>query len=308
MERQPVRKHGIRLQIRSNTVGLLVTVLLAIAVEGYAEIPLQVRETLGIARTNEMVHNGIPVAKEEGWLSTDNLIVEDADGTQIPATFEVLSRWAGGKDDASQLIQWLLVTFPATVDASETAHYFLRTGAPVSPATTVSLVDNGTSYTINTGPAQFDINKNSFSFFDSISQGGSLIAQGNGGSHATVATQSEAAAAAPQSCIVERQNNHYTVVKCEGDYANTPVGASPNDAPISYKIRYEFFAGSPTVIVNHKFFWAGSGSDSSNGRPSGSYYFTMDNVSLSLPDMPFSIHLPIAARISLITGKSSARG
>ncbi len=152
--------------------------------------------------------------------------------------------------------------------------------------TSVSLVDNGSSYSINSGPAQFVINKNSFSFFDAISQGGSMLAQGNGGSHATVAGQMEAAASVLRSCIVERQNDLYLVVKCEGDYANTPVGVSPNAEPISYKVRYEFFAGSPTVIVSHKFFWAGSGSSSSNGRPSDSYYFTIDNVSLSLPDMP----------------------
>ncbi len=93
------------------------------AVEGHAEIPLQIRESLGITRTNEMVHNGVPVARKDGWLSTDNLIVEDGNGVQVPATFEVLSRWAGGKDNATKPIQWLLVTFPASVAASDTANF-----------------------------------------------------------------------------------------------------------------------------------------------------------------------------------------
>lgn len=283
--RSSAMRVGKSLLFHSSLAFLSGTVLLGTPKKGHADIPLQVKETLGISRTAEMVHNGIPVAREEGWLSTTNLIIEDEEGTQIPATFEVLSRWAGGKDDTSQPIQWLLVTFPATLNAYETANYSVKTGSPVSPTAVISLTDNGSSYTINTGTAQFVIGKTGYSFFDAISRGGNMLAQGNGGSNSTVAGQSEAAALAPRNIVIERQNDHYVVIKIEGDYGNTPIGASPNDAPLSYKTRYEFFASSPTAIVTHKFFWAGSGSDSSNGRPSGDYHFTVDNVSLALPDM-----------------------
>ncbi len=264
---------------------LLFACTLTLAMKANADIPLEVRETEGISRVNEMIHNGIPVSRAENITSTDALIIEDSHGSQIPAAFEVLSRWAGGKDDTSQPIQWLLVTFPASISAYGSADFFLKTGTPVAKTNQLTLADTATTYTINTGVAEFVINKNTLTLFDSVSNGSDVLLSGNGGSHSTSNGQLEATADAPVTSVIERQNDHYLVIKVEGDYASQTIGDALNGAPISYKIRYEFFAGSPTVIVSHKFYWAGSGTNSSNGRPSEDFYFTMDNVSLTLPDM-----------------------
>lgn len=254
-------------------------------------IPLRIQETLGIARTEEMVHNGIPIARSDNLLSTDELVVMNnrgtentADDTQIPAAFEVLSRWAGGKDETDKPIQWLLVTFPASMQAFEiNTDFYLTSGTPIPKTATVIVAETMDAISVNTGPADFVISKNDFSFFDEILQGGNVIASGNGGSHSTIQGQSQAGANAPRQITIERENDHYVVIKVEGDYANTPVG--PQSAkPLSYKIRYEFFAGSPTAVVYHKFYWSGY-DGSSNGRPTGDYYITIDNVSLNLPEM-----------------------
>ncbi len=249
----------------------------------FADIPLTVRETLGIDRVNEMIHNGIPVAENEQFFTTDQLIIEDDVGTQVPASFEVLSRWAGGRDDTDRAIQWLLVSFPATLSANTEKTYILKHGAPISPLVGVTLSETNDAYQVDTGAAQFVINKHRLTFFDAVLQNHVTLLAGNGGSHSTIAGQAEAPALAPNSVSIERQTAQYLVIKVQGDYGNIPVG--PGSAKtLSYKIRYSFFAGSPTVIVYHKFFWSGYESEGS-GRPSGNYFITVNNTSLTLPDM-----------------------
>ncbi len=268
---------------------MIIFALLNIESNGFAamNIQLNIKETLGISRSKEMVHNGIPIAKSENIKDTTSLVIENSEGTKIPAAFEVLSRWAGGKDDASKEIQWLLVSFPATVSANSTAYYHLKTGTPVVPSVKITVTDNQNDYTVDTGSAKFVISKNSLSLFDSISlsdsgpivsDGGSAILQNNGGGNSKIKGQPSAPANAP-SVTIERNNDHYVCIKAEGDYANTPIG-DKNSKPLSYKIRYEFFAGSPTVVVYHKFYWPGRNGSISRGDP-----ITLDNVSLILPDM-----------------------
>ena len=126
-------------------------------------IKLEVKETAGIGRTVEMIHNGIPIARTDNLTHTGNLIVEDATGSQISATFEVLSRWAGDRDDLTKEIRWLLVSFPATVPANTTANYYLKTGNPSLSGPLISLIENAGSYIVDTGAAEFAINKNSLS-------------------------------------------------------------------------------------------------------------------------------------------------
>lgn len=274
-------------------------------------IQLNVKETLGISRNNEMVHNGIPVSRDENLKDTTNLIIEDSMGNQVPATFEALSRWAGGKNDTSKEIQWLLVSFPATVSANARNFYYLKTGTPVSRPTKIAVTDNTNDYTVDTGSAKFVISKNSLTLFDSISfaGNGAVILQNNGGSNSTIKGQPVASANAPDSVIVERMNDHYVCIKAEGDYANTPVGSPPgwtgasdHQKPLSYKVRYEFYAGSPTVVVYHKFYWSGQQGSIDYGDP-----ISLDNISLLLPDVVGYVSTDVYADASTFyTGELSA--
>ncbi len=86
---------------------------------GPLNVPLVVRETLGIDRVGEMVHNGVPISRVEELFSTEELVIEDSDDNVIPATFEVLSRWQGGHNDETSEIQWLLISFPVSMDAGD---------------------------------------------------------------------------------------------------------------------------------------------------------------------------------------------
>lgn len=242
----------------------------------FADIPLMVKETQGMNRANEMVHNGIPVSREESLYSTSTLIIEDSEGKQIPATFEVLSRWSGGITDSSKPIQWLLVSFPVTINANSTSIYTLKSGTPIARVAKISILEDSNTLTINTGAAEFAINKSNMTLFERIANSSATILSGNGSSSATIQGQSAAAANPPQISI-ERSNDHYLCVKAEGTYKNTPVG-SHSSQPLHYKLRYEFFSGSATAVCYVKFYWPGYG----NGFVSAG--ILVDNVSLLLPD------------------------
>src|SRR4029079_12414600 len=82
-----------------------------------------------------VVRSGLPLPRGLNVLGTAGLAIVDAAGTPVPAEFEVTARWNAGKNDATAPIQWLLVTFPATVGANQTATYRLVTdGSGTHPA------------------------------------------------------------------------------------------------------------------------------------------------------------------------------
>lgn len=243
--------------------------------------PLVIKETLGIARTNEMICNGVPLDRNDQVTDISNLCIENDQGEKIPACFEVLSRWAGGKNDTSCNIQWLLVNFPASINANATRMYYLKKGAPKIADTAISMVEDDQRFYINTGKADFVIQKARLSLFDSISvDGASLFSSDDQpGSSSQIHGQDLAHATPPKEVVIERRNDHYLVIKLSGDYDNQYVGTT-SAKPLSYKIRYEFFAGSSTAIIYHKFYWAGSNGGYYNGDP-----ITIDRVSLNLPVM-----------------------
>lgn len=245
-------------------------------------IALHVKETLGIGRTGELVHNGIPISRDDNLQTTENLVIESNNGTAIPATFEVLSRWAGGKDDVTKKIKWLLVSFPASLNANESKVFYLKDGTPSIPSPQITLTETSESLTVNTGPAEFVINKTELSLFKEISQNNTVIFSGNTGSTGSFAQidgQEDASANPPSKITIERQSSQYLAIKLEGTYANSPVGTSFAQ-PISYRIRHEFFAGSPTAQIYHKFYWAGTNGSYYEGGP-----ITVNKVSLHLPSL-----------------------
>ena len=71
------------------------------------------RETAGVARSNEVVRAGVPIPRSLNLLATGGLAVANAPGASVPAELTVTARWNAGKTAAAAPIQWLLVSFPA---------------------------------------------------------------------------------------------------------------------------------------------------------------------------------------------------
>ena len=220
------------------------------------QLLLEVRETAGIARSNEVVRSGVPLARSLNIRSTGSLAVVDAANRPVPAEFRVLARWNAGREVASAPIQWLLVIFPASVEANGRVTYRLVTdgsaGAPPSPQVWVSLRQTGNQISINTGAAIFTLGGSPGALFDAISLASGARLASAGDLTVTVAGRSYNH---PQvrSVRIEYAGKLQAVVVLEGAYAMPDTGGGG----LGSLRRYVFSAGSPTAIVRQAVNWEG---------------------------------------------------
>lgn len=233
---------------------------------------LTVRDTAGVARTGEVVTSGIPLPRSLGVLDSTSLTLVDAASQPVPAEFRVLARWNAGRNNAAAPIQWLLVSFPASVSAGGSATYRIVTdgsaGPNPPPAVPLSLTTSGNQVTINTGAATFTLGGDPDALFDEIRlangtvlvTGGALTAR-TGGSDVSHPTT--------RRVRIERSGPLSAVVVVEGAYSMAPVGGGG----LGSVRRYVFAAGSPTALVRHAVAWegdrCGAGNLSCGGAPNG---------------------------------------
>jgi len=242
--------------VTAGLAGLFDSTSFAATVAVPSQLILNVRETVGIARTAEVVRSGVPLPRSLNVLSTSRLAIVDASGAPVPAELEVTARWNAGKSDATAPIQWLLVTFPATVGANQTATYRLVIDGSVAnpaPATAITLTQSGNAVTVNTGAATFRLGAGSGALFDEVTLadgtrviGGSALTLQTGGSsygHSTT-----------RKVTIEHQGPLTAIVVVQGAYDVPAIGGGQ----VSTRRRYVFTAGSPTAIVRHVANWEGS--------------------------------------------------
>ena len=221
-----------------------------------SQLILDVRETAGVARSGEVVRSGVPLPRSLNVLGTGGLAIVDAAGTPVPAEFEVTARWNAGKSDVTAPIQWLLVTFPATVGANQTATYRLVTDGSVAnpaPATQISLTQSGNAVTVNTGAATFRLGADPGALFDEVDLangtkviGGSALSVQTGGAtygHSTT-----------RAVTIEHQGPLTAIVVVQGAYDVPAIGGGQ----VSTRRRYVFTAGSPTAVVRQVVNWEGT--------------------------------------------------
>jgi hypothetical protein len=258
-----------------------------------ADVSLSVRETAGVSRNGELVHNGIPLAREDGITDVNNLSIAGASSAQ----FEVLSRWGGALNDATKPIQWLLATFPATVQANGIQTYTLTTGSPGSPANALQVVETAADISVRTGPARFVISKAAFSVLKAA-----YLVDGMGGETSVVDGPSGSSvirlidndtnrnvlqtmtAQAPEEVLREHEGPLFLTIKVSGHYDNAPAGG----VALRYVARYTFKAGSPVAELDFYYAWPGShgGENSKDGielRSAAADWLLLGSVDLTLP-------------------------
>ena len=208
------------------------------------------RETAGIARSGEVVRSGVPLPRSLDMRDPNVLTLVDAAGIPVPAEFQVLARWGAGRD-ADAPIQWLLVTFPASVAANGSATYRLVTdgsaGPNPVPAVAVNVTQTGNQITVDTGAATFRLGVNPGALFDEIrlANGTRLVS----GSALTARVNStDVAHPTTRRVALEHVGPLTAIVVVEGAYDLPPVGGGG----LGSRRRYVFTAGSPTAIVRQR--------------------------------------------------------
>jgi hypothetical protein len=253
----------------SRRLSLLVLAILIVGLAGLFGAPasaatmsvpskliLDVRETAGVARSGEVVRSGVPVPRSLNVLGTGGLAIVDAAGTPVAAEFEVTARWNAGKSDVTAPVQWLLVTFPATVGANQTATYRLVTdgsAANPAPTTRINLTQSGNAVTVDTGAATFRLGADPGALFDEVdlADGTKLI----GGGALSVQTGGTAYGhSTTRKVTIEHQGPLTAIVVIQGAYDVPAIGGGQ----VGTRRRYVFTAGSPTAIVRHVASWEGT--------------------------------------------------
>lgn len=221
---------------------LLPFLLCATSAYAALDVPLRVRETAGVGRVGEVVRSGIPIPRSAAVLSTEGLAIVDANGAAVPAQFRVLARWNAGRSDATAPIQWLLVSFPASVDARATRTYRLVHGTNPAHPTPLRVTRTGDRVVIETGTARFTLDPSSL--FREIRLGATTVV--TGGTLTARVGGAEAGFGGLRGMVVEEAGPVSSVVVVETTY----------DAPkVSTQRRYTFSAGSSTAIIRQTLAW-----------------------------------------------------
>ncbi|MDA0834318.1 MAG: hypothetical protein O2955_03240 [Planctomycetota bacterium] len=134
------------------------------AIEGIFEIPLTITEPSGIQREDWPVTSGIPIPR--GRLTDDSRVaLFTASDVRVPLQTTVLSRWSDGS------IKWLLLDFQIDLLPSETKAFVLKENAEIrnlDDISSVTLVDDGCTVTIHTGPLKFKLSRDRFHLFEAV--------------------------------------------------------------------------------------------------------------------------------------------
>ncbi|MGD9202170.1 MAG: hypothetical protein PVI26_11440, partial [Chitinispirillia bacterium] len=215
----------------------------------FGDITLEVKEKSGFNRVEEMIHNGIPVSRLSNLTDISNLSIVDNSGNPVDAQFEVLSRWGGGKL-GKKPIQWLLVTFPASVSANSSSKYIIKSCSRSISGPKIKLTEDQNSIKINTGTAEFKISKTSFNIFEEASllkpSEQKLIGGLGGKASISVDNKPLMKTSAPSEVTIEHCGDLFVTIKVAGYFTN------PAYANIlwQYIARYSFHAGSPTAVID----------------------------------------------------------
>lgn len=240
-----------------------------------ADLPFysfSVAEWAGVGRTNEVLRSGLPLPRQAGVTNVNQLRVRRESGEAVPARWYPLARWNAGLNDASAPLQWVLLEMPVSVSAKDVARFYLQIGAapfealPVSSP--LSLTETNGSIVIDTGAATFTLGNHSGQLFESIRVAGQAVSM-PGRPMSAMANSNSTVLASGRRMQVEKVSELAAVVVLDDVYDLPLVG----NGGLGSSRRYEFFAGSPVVLIRHEVAWegelAGLGALDAGGVPNG---------------------------------------
>ena len=210
----------------------------------FREIPVEVLEEAGVARSPAWLSFGLPLAKgalySPAWIA-----VLGPDGKQLPAQTATAGRWPDGS------LRWVRVNCRLPLKANEKAICRIQFGSDVKPssATPLAVVRADGLLTVTDGTSRFAINTKEFGLLQSavidgrksggFSPEGVILVDGQG-------TQFTTAGVPPSSVRIEEWGPLQVVVRVAGDYAD-----AKGTRYMSYISRLTFRQGSSRVGIAH---------------------------------------------------------
>ncbi|HEU0139072.1 MAG TPA: LamG-like jellyroll fold domain-containing protein [Bryobacteraceae bacterium] len=208
----------------------------AIAFEG---VPFHVADTLGIARTGEVVTSGLPLAK--GALRDGEAVhVSTAEGRALPTQSRVLGRWPDGT------VKWLLVNFPVDSPANGNARYHLAHGSGSAQPTRLHIRDEASQFIVDTGAIRAVVAKNRMTLLSGVERGGmAILSEGAPLRIETADAGSYSSAdAIPESVELEERGPVRATIRVRGWLAGS-------ERRYRLDVRLRFYAGQPYVCAEY---------------------------------------------------------
>lgn len=144
--------------------------------DGTFSVPLQIRDSSGVARRDWPVTTGVPLPV--GVVQTiGQLRLTDAAGREIPAQFTVLSRY-GARDNS---LRWVLLDFQVDVPANGEVTLQLRNDRPAQTISApIRIAETSQAITVDTGGVVATISRRDGSLLQSVSVGGKQVLRAGG--------------------------------------------------------------------------------------------------------------------------------
>lgn len=222
-------------------VALLFTIGASTASSQVLGFPIYVDNPSSFARANVPVTAPVPLPRTLAVYHPDgDFLLVDELGNPVPATSKVLVRWRGKRDDISKNVRWCSLSFNADLPAGGSRTFYVVPGS--TQGGQIVKTENGNEITIDTGAAEFVLDKTNFSFFRSVKINGQDVISAPG----TLDILDVASAnlqPALTSTIIEHDTNVRLVVAQKGTIGS--IG-------LDFTIRYYFFTGHSDVKVDFR--------------------------------------------------------
>jgi PcRGLX-like protein central beta sandwich domain len=217
------------------------------------EIKLNVTEKWGQGGARH-VSGGVPLLPGQAKKVAElRLARKGRDGrlVAVPAQFRVLARYWR----ADNSIRWVLVDFATVMKNTGTRHFYLTNEKLEQPApkATLTVQQTDDAIVINTGPAQFTINRKKFAFLskvvvdgleliDSPAQAGSVVEDTFGNKYYS--------SAGTRSVEVQEKGPMRVCVRARGHHLN-PEGKGYKPGMYMYDIFMHFYVGSRAIYIDY---------------------------------------------------------
>ncbi|MGQ9661968.1 MAG: hypothetical protein ACUVWX_06480, partial [Kiritimatiellia bacterium] len=253
--------------------------------------PLRLEEQVGVARVNEPVRMGIPLARGVAKEVVE-LALADAADQPIACQFREVMRWP---EDNS--LRWVHVVFQASVPANGTGVVKLIKGKPAESKNKIVVEKNGEAVTVKNGILKLLVKGRSFNLFDAVwyDPSGSF-----GPATEVVTAHKEGFIAvldgklykpsADSKVEIEEQGTECVVLRASGRMV-----AEDGQGPFDYTCYMHIFAGSPVIRVSFSY------TNASGNGPAD--HVMLKDLSLVLPIVGKSSTARIGGQDRVFTGR-----
>ena len=242
--------------VSMRTISILLSGLTFGVVSGVAAelARFSVTEPMGIARVQQPVTGGVPLAKG-AVRDLSGLCVADSEGRLAPAQIRELSRWRG---DGS--LKWVLVDLQADLKERETKAFSLQTGTNPAPAHKVSVSETDRYIRVDTGALRFMVRRSKFNFIRKawLKEGDAerlvVDAGSEGGIRVVDWSKTEFWSHADVDCVVEIEEAGplRAVIHARGKHID-----ATGKSFCQWDVRIHAFAGRSDLKVFHTFVFDG---------------------------------------------------